>query len=59
MEVIKMNGSYDLASLTNEQKEKIKQLERELNVVLIAWKPYQQEFMSEKEYDDLLEDDRL
>ncbi|WP_160299041.1 hypothetical protein [Bacillus alveayuensis] len=54
-----MNGSYDLASLTNEQKEKIKQLERELNVVLIAWKPYQQEFMSEKEYDDLLEDDRL
>ncbi|MDQ0162177.1 hypothetical protein J2S06_001253 [Bacillus alveayuensis] len=25
-----MNGSYDLASLTKEQKERIKQLEREL-----------------------------
>lgn len=38
-----MNNDFHLAHLTEEQQGKIDQLEKELNVVLIAWEPYQSE----------------
>jgi len=38
-----MNKDFHLANLTDEKQSKIDHLEKELNVVLIAWEPYQSE----------------
>lgn len=35
-----MRDSYNLAHLSSDQKEKIDQVEKELDVVLVAWEPY-------------------
>ncbi|WP_279326076.1 hypothetical protein [Bacillus sp. FJAT-47783] len=38
-----MRDAYHLAQLSSEQKEKINQVEKELDVVLVAWEPYEDE----------------
>lgn len=38
-----MLDAFHLAQLTSEQHEKIDQLEKELDVVLVAWEPNEHE----------------
>lgn len=48
--------NFQLADLTTEQKQKLKDVEEELDLVLIAW---DKENMTNEEYDQRYENDRI
>jgi hypothetical protein len=58
-----MKREFDIALLSVDQKDKIKQLESELGVVLIAWEQHDESIMDRDHYQEnyyqLYEGDRL